>query len=273
MKDNIDNYLSGERLYGDDFGPAEIAQWYAAEQEAYANLGSKNSKNYVYTYHALNQKYGYRFLPDGSLGKVLGLGAAWGHEFLPLTHRIDELHIVEPSLHLRSAKVGALTPVYTSPVALGTISYPDAHFNLITCFGTLHHIPNASFVLSELCRVTKPGGMILIREPVISMGDWRRRRAGLTTNERGIPLAFFRAIISDLHLTVVNEALHFTMTAFLQRNWSRLFNKPIYTYQSYLKADGILSRLFAWNLQYHATRRLKRIAPHSVFYVLKKQQT
>ncbi|MFO1522890.1 MAG: class I SAM-dependent methyltransferase [Kiritimatiellia bacterium] len=63
-------------------------------------------------------------------------------------------------------------------------------FDLATCFGTLHHIPNVSQVLRELYRVMKPGGFALIREPAISMGDWTRPRPGLTRNERGLPFSW-----------------------------------------------------------------------------------
>ncbi|MFM2392030.1 MAG: hypothetical protein RLZZ546_7, partial [Bacteroidota bacterium] len=36
------------------------------------------------------------------------------------------------------------------------------------------------------------------------------------------------------------------------------------------KFDSILAKLFAWNIHYHADNPLKKIAPASVYYVLKK---
>ncbi|PTQ99703.1 methyltransferase family protein [Mucilaginibacter yixingensis] len=270
MQALIEACLNGSCIYGDDFTPQQIQHWYDAEREAYADLGSKDASTYRYTYHALNCMYGYRYLGGQRFKNVLGLGAAWGHEFHPIIDRIDSLYIIEPSGNLRSAQIGTLKPVYSAPAVSGKIDYPDGYFDLVTCFGTLHHIPNVSFVLAELCRVTKPGGFILLREPVVSMGDWRQPRAGLTPNERGIPLSLFRNMISDLNLKVLNEGLCFTMTAFVQRAWGRVFKLPIYTFKVYLQADRLLSKLSAWNLQYHATRRLKRIAPHSVYYVLRK---
>ena len=69
---------------------------------------------------------------------------------------------------------------YVKPVESGNLPFDDACFDLLTCFGVLHHIPNVSHVVGELARCLKPGGYALMREPVISMGDWRQPRAGLT---------------------------------------------------------------------------------------------
>ena len=267
----MDDYFSGAALYGNDFNKAQIQQWYEAETEAYADLGSKDEKNYSYGYHPLNILHGFSYLPNQKFENVLGMGAAWGHEFGPVINRINNLHIIEPSDNLRSAQIEHLTPVYTKPTVEGKIEYPNNYFDLVTCFGTLHHIPNALFVLKELYRVTKPGGYLLIREPVISMGDWRQPRKGLTRNERGIPLNLFRDTFKELNGKIINEALCFTMTAFFQRTWGKVFKRPIYTFKAYTIFDKWFSKILSWNLHYHATKKLQRIAPQSVFYVVQKQ--
>ncbi len=41
MNDEFSTYLSGERLYGDDFTIEEIQKWFADEAEGYADLGAK----------------------------------------------------------------------------------------------------------------------------------------------------------------------------------------------------------------------------------------
>jgi SAM-dependent methyltransferase len=266
-----DKYFSGKVLYGDDFTKEQIQQWYNEETEAYADLGSKDEENYSYGYHPLNTLHGFSYLPANKrFENAMGMGAAWGHEFYPVIDRIDNLHMIEPSDNLLSDKIAHLKPIYTKPTVEGVITYPDNFFDLITCFGTLHHIPNALFVLKELYRVTKPGGYLLIREPVISMGDWRQPRKGLTRNERGIPLNLFRQTFKELNAEIVNEALCFSMTAFFQRGWSKLFKRPVYTYPAYIWFDKWFSKALSGNLHYHATKKLERIAPQSVFYVVKK---
>lgn len=267
----MDKYFEGSALYGNDFTREEIQQWYEEETEAYADLGSKDEENYNYGYHHLNVLHGYQYLPNKKFDNVMGMGAAYGHEFYPIIDRIQNLHIIEPSSNLQSGQIKHLKPVYKMPTVEGVIEYPDNYFDIVTSFGTLHHIPNALFVLKELYRVTKPGGYLLIREPVISMGDWRKPRKGLTRNERGIPLNLFRDTFKELNGEIVNEALCFSMTAFFQRGWSKVFKRPIYTYKVYNQFDKWFSKMLKWNLHYHATKKLERIAPQSVFYVVKKR--
>jgi SAM-dependent methyltransferase len=268
----MDKYFSGEALYGDDFTVAQIEQWYRDEEEAYANLGNTELNQYSYHYHALNRLHGFKYLEGKNFDKVLGLGAAWGHEYFPIIDRIKELYIIEPSEKLRSDKIGDLTPVYSKPNVDGAISYPDDHFDLVTSFGTLHHVPNVSFIIKELYRVTKPGGYILLREPIISMGDWNKPRKGLTTHERGIPLNIFRSIFKELGAKVIHEGFCFAMTAFFQRAWIKISKRPIFSYKAYVWFDSWFSRMLKGNLRYHAQKKLERIAPQSVFYVLQKPE-
>lgn len=265
-----DKYKSGKVLYGDDFNIDQIQKWYDEETEAYADLGSKDAGEYVYGYDALNTLHGFSYLKGKQFENTLGIGAAWGHEFYPILDQLKNIYIIEPSDNLRSDKIGDIIPKYVKPTVSGKLEFEDNFFDLITCFGTLHHTPNVSYIISELHRVTKPGGYILLREPIISMGDWEKPRKGLTKNERGIPLQIFREIFSDLKLEVINEAPCFCMTPFLQRIWNKVSNRAIFKNKAYVQLDKWLSKLFIGNLHYHATKKLERIAPQSVFYVLRK---
>lgn len=266
-----EKYASGSIVYGDDFNIEQIREWYEQETEAYADLGSKEYDEYIYGYHGLNKLHGFNYLSESKFTHVLGMGAAWGHEFYPILDKIENLYIIEPSDNLRSETIKHLTPVYTKPTVEGVIEYPDNQFDLVTCFGTVHHIPNASAVIKELYRVLKPGGYLLIREPIISMGDWTKPRVGLTMNERGIPLNTFRSIFKELNAEIIHEGLCFCMMSFFQRSFGKMLKRPIYTYKTYLVIDKWLSKLFSRNIHYHATKKLQRIAPQSVFYVIKKR--
>jgi 2-polyprenyl-3-methyl-5-hydroxy-6-metoxy-1,4-benzoquinol methylase len=44
------------------------------------------------------------------------------------------------------------------------LSYPSDHFDLVLCWGVLMHIPNAGQAISELARVCKPGGYLVLEE-------------------------------------------------------------------------------------------------------------
>lgn len=266
---DIEMYFSGRALYGDDLSPEEIARWYEDEKEGYAALVDAGDR-YRYGYHAINQLYGYRYLPPGRDEKVLGVGSAAGYEFLPIQDRLGQLYILEPSEQLASSGPGDLGAIYQKPRADGYMDFPDDTFDLIVCLDTLHHIPNVSRVCEEMARCLKSGGYLLCREPIHSMGDWRRPRPGLTARERGIPLEYFRKKIPAWGLEVVRESLFFTMTSFLTRKTARLLPRPLYTYRSYLRMDRWLSRLLRDQVIYHPRSRWQRIAPSEVFYVLTK---
>jgi SAM-dependent methyltransferase len=263
-----DDYFSGKKLYGDDFSLEQIQEWYRQESEAYAQLYGIKSQKQTYNHH-VNNMYGYKYLKKISVfDNVLGLGSSWGYEFLPVIDKVKELHIIESSLQTRSKKLGALTPAYHTPNESGVINFPDNSFDLITVFSTLHHIPNVTFVLGELFRVLKPGGYLLLKEPVISMGDWRKKRDGLTVNERGIPEKIFDKAIENSSVYVVQKHYFACMTSFFLRISK---NHCFFKSRPYYMIDKYLSKLFTFNIRYHPATKLQRIAPQSVFYVLRKQ--
>ncbi len=270
MNAEMIEYFNGNKLYGNDFSFDQIKQWYDEETEGYADLGSKKKDSYSYGYHMLNQVHGFKKLKETQFDNVLGFGSAWGYEFEPIINKISHLTIIEPSDHLVNNKIGDLTPKYVKPNIDGRLPFENNSFDLITCFGTLHHIPNVSLVLGELIRVLKPDGNLLLREPIISMGDWRNPRRGLTKNERGIPVSFFDSEFSKYPIEVVSKEYCFTVTSLIQQSLGSLFKKPIYSYKSYILFDKYLSSLLKGNVKYHASRKVNKIAPQSIFYVVQK---
>ncbi|MEO6329620.1 MAG: hypothetical protein ABIO55_11835, partial [Ginsengibacter sp.] len=100
-------YLSGKKLYGDDFSLNEIETWYNNEKEGYANLLADNKKKYRYGYHKRNIFHAFNYLPKNvSFTNALGIGSAYGDEFLPVINKISNLFIVEPSDNLVSDRLG-----------------------------------------------------------------------------------------------------------------------------------------------------------------------
>lgn len=268
----MDDYLKGKKLIGDNYTQKQIEQWYVDEKEAYADLNDSDNSNSEksYSYHKLNVKYGYKHLPDKEFKTVLGIGSSFGFEFLPIVERIKKLFIVESSKVLRSKDLNGLIPVYKSPSIDGTIDFVDNKFELITCFGVLHHIPNVSHLINEIYRKLTSGGICLIREPINSMGDWNKSRPNLTKRERGIPHVLFKEIIINTGFEIVKESYCLTASSFLQRSLRLILKRPIYSYNFYLWIDFILSKIFEHNIHYHPVMKYQRIAPQSVFYVLKK---
>lgn len=266
-----EDYFSGRKLYGDDFSSKQIRDWFLQESEGYAELGSKDHSTYTYQYHTLNRIHGFRHLKKiPRFENVLGVGSAWGHEFEPVIQKIGQLTIVEPSEQLRSKQIGPVDPVYVKPRMDGKLEFPDDTFDLATSLGVLHHIPNVTFVLGEIIRVLKPGGVLLLREPIISMGDWRVPRPGLTSNERGIPVSCFEDIFRSQNVEILSRNYCFTMTYQFQKILKPVLKRPLYSMAWYIHADRLLSSLLKANVRYHAVKKRHRMAPSNIFYVIRK---
>ena len=262
-----DVYLSGEALYGDDFDSEQVSAWYADEKEGYSSLGAKDPASYRYVYHALNAYHAYRFLPATSFDHALGFGAAYGDEFLPIAARIGAITVVDPSEVFRKDRIGGVAATWVKPSPDGRLPLESGTFDLITCLGVLHHIPNVSFVVGELARVLRPGGWMVMREPIHSMGDWTRPRRGLTKRERGIPVAILRRIVQSSGL----ETRRMSFCGFPAV--PRLFHvvRPdIYNSPFAVRVDSLLSAMFSWNVSYHPRTFLQRLRPTSVFLILGK---
>lgn len=263
---NIEMYLNGTALYGDDFDAEKIAEWFADEKEGFADLGAKDAANYEYGYHALNKFHGFKYLPNAAqFNRVLGFGSAYGEELQPVSDRVQSATIVDPSDAFIRDSVYGIPLEYVKPKPDGSLPFDDNTFDLITCFGVLHHIPNVSAVVSQLARVLNQGGHMLLREPIVSMGDWRQPRRGLTKRERGIPLPLLREIIQKNGLEIVNCALcDFPVT-------ERVFLK-LNAYNSFVASlvDAWVSAAFAWNVNYHPKNSMQRFRPRSAFLVIRK---
>lgn len=262
-------YKEGKYLRGDDYAFAEIEEWFKEEQEGYADLGARNRDNYVYAYHAQNKHLGFSGITSHKPLSVLSIGGAYGDELLPIEKQVASVTIIEPSKQLRTDKFNGKPIKYIDPTVTGEIRIEDGQFDLITCFGVLHHIPNVSFVLAELGRVLKRGGLLLIREPIVSMGNWEARRGRLTKNERGIPLRLFREMIGKSNLSVKREQLCNVKP--LDRIWSTVFRKSAYNSNTYVKLEKIAASLLAWKAtEYHPVTVWQKCRPVAVFYQICK---
>ena len=260
-------YFSGSELYGDNFSLDEIKEWFKDEEEGYANLINSNKDSYEYEYHGINTFLGYEKLPkDTTFASALGVGAAFGEEFRPILKRIKNITILDPSDKFKKSYIDDTPINYIKPTYDGTLPFKDNSFDLITCFGTLHHIPNVSYVIKELTRTLKPGGFFLLREPIYSMGDWREKRPGLTKRERGIPIEILNKILAKNDLSTVSKKYCFHILTYkLQKIIKQPFNKKIVLY-----FDSLMSLLFSINKKYHRVKLTDKIAPTSVFIVVKK---
>jgi len=262
----MNEFLRGEKLYGDDFSLQQLEEFYKEEQDAYFDLFIEGKYKPFRNNDILHKIYGFDYLIKNlkMFNKVLGFGSADGRELLPIINKIKNLTIVESSeKYFENDK----SYKYIKATISGVLSFPDNQFDLIVSFATLHHIANVSKVISEFYRCLRPGAYCLIKEPIISMGDWRSPRKGCTKNERGIPINIFDKIIADCGFEVKRRNFHeFPLISKLWVNYNiQVFNSLFFMY-----IDKILSKLFSFNTKYHRTKIFEKFGPCYVFYVLQK---
>lgn len=264
---HIRDCLSGQRLYGDDFPEDAIQAWFEDEKEGFADLGAKNQASYCYEYHGLNLLHGFRYLPPKTYGHTLSVGGAYGEELRPFLRNIRSITILEPSGAFTTESLDGVPVEYAKPHPSGIMPFKDEAFDLATCFGCLHHIPNVGAVLRELYRCIKVDGFALIREPIISMGDWRWPRRGLTKRERGIPLTVFRMLIAEAGFSIEKETLcGFPLTSRV----GGTIGAHCYNSCMTVRLDQFLARMFSWNYRYHPVTFIHKFTPTVAAYVLKK---
>lgn len=259
--------LMGEKLYGNDFTVDQIMVWFKEEEEAYASLYSEVVKG-NYPYHGINIHNAFRYLKKPTYGKAMSIGGAFGDELLPVIDKIDEVIILEPSETMTVETIRGKPVSYIKPKVSGEMPFENNYFDLITCSGVLHHIPNVEYVISEISRVLKPGGTLVLREPIVSMGDWRSPRRGLTKHERGIPLHILRKFLLNNQLSTKNETFCFTKP--FDVIVGKFLKYSAYSKAFYPSIDALLGKLLLWNYRYHATKLWHKVRPSAVFYVLEK---
>jgi 2-polyprenyl-3-methyl-5-hydroxy-6-metoxy-1,4-benzoquinol methylase len=153
------------------------------------------------------------------------------------------------------------------------LSYPSNHFDLVLCWGVLMHIPNAERAISELVRVTKPDGFLVLEEinqhapeSWLMREGWSvlKRNITITKTARGYEQTsrfegetlFWRH--TDIRWLVDQFALH---SCSVVRRDSGMFSETyIYTSSKFLK-----SAINAWNRLWARRINLPQLATHNVF--------
>jgi len=272
--DLLEAELTGQTLYGDHLDPGQMQAWYDQEETGYFDLrnnfyGNTDADNqYSYEYEALNHFHAISALLGSRFNCCVALGCAAGDDVAPLAPVVDRFIAIEPAEKWWRAEIGGKPVTYLKPAVTGTIELSSDSADLATSFGVLHHIPNVSHVTGEISRVLRPGGLFLVREPISWMGDWRKRRPGLTVNERGLPLQWFEKTAQESGFGVVRR--HLCMFRPVSSIAKKLGVSMPYASQSVTLMDWVCSEMLRWNIYYRRDTFFKKIAPGSAFWILKR---
>lgn len=264
------DYFSGRKLYGDDFSIDDIRKWYEDEENGYYELIHNQffkDIEYTYGYHALNEAHGYRHVRGRHYRRALAFGCANGDDVEPLASNVDEFVAIEPAEKWWRPEIGGKPARYIKPVVHGDIPLTSGEIDLTICLGVLHHIPNVTHVINEISRISAKGAVFVLREPISTMGDWRKPRIGLTRNERGFPLAWLDDRLRQAGFEIERRTLcMFPLTPKI----AKLFGVDSYQNKNIVLMDKLISQALEWNYHYYRNSAWKKICGGSAFYVLKK---
>jgi len=119
------------------------------------------------------------FLPADPSAVILDAGCGSGQNSIHLARRGYRVHafdFAEPVLEAARRNVeaaGVTDRVHLEQQDLLSLSFPDGAFPFVLCWGVLMHIAEVEAALSELARVVRPGGYLVLSE--INAGSLQRR--------------------------------------------------------------------------------------------------
>jgi hypothetical protein len=265
----------GTELVGDDFTDEQLSTWFAQEREAYFEDDAGNSEEdpwYAYM-RRVNERLGFSWVAREAIrpNAMLVLGPALGDEVVRFSETYPEckLSFLEASENfqtvLRKRFPGA---VIVTPRFDGVIALPGESQDITLAFSVLHHIPNVSRVLAEIARVTRLGGLVLVREPCSSMGDWRFARSA-TPNERGISKALMLRAAARVGLHPICRPIPILFEPINTLLKKTIGFKRVPLAALYL-VDSFVSRAVAINDHYWRDSWFKKFGPSSYFYVFRR---
>lgn len=97
----------------------------------------------------------------------------------------DYSEAILPAARRNVAECGLADQISINRQDILALTYPEGEFDLVLCYGVLMHIPAIEQAISELVRVCKPGGFIVLEEissrapeALLMRGYWRLFKGG-----------------------------------------------------------------------------------------------
>lgn len=268
---------NGDELAGDNFSEEKIEKWFIQEQEAYYEMDSEHDLAsdpwYVYMRY-VNEKLGFKYInrlkrKNGAM-LVIGPGPGVEVDKFCSSNSDWQLFFLEASEnYMTELQRKFLNSCIVKPRINGAIDLEDNKVDAVVAFSVLHHIPNVSKLISESFRVLNSGGILLVREPCSSMGDWRYKRSA-TPNERGISKQLLLKMANEAGFILLHKPIPIIfepINTILKKTigFSFIPNSLLYI------IDSIISKIVSFNDYYWRDKWYKKIGPSSFFYVFVKK--
>src|SRR6185312_16455056 len=153
--------------------------------------------------------------PFSGAERALDVGCGTGALAYVLAEHVREVVGVDEREAFIEAARGSAPPGCTFVVADATaLPFPYGDFDLVGCLRVLHHVRRPELVVSEIARVARPGGRILLADqlgdidPTRSLDLDRFERARDPSHTRLLPDADIRGYLDANDLVVVaNEMI------------------------------------------------------------------
>ena len=239
-----------------------LAEWFAAETDAYAALVPDDGENRT---AALSAHHLLRLLGKRRFARGLALGPGSGGDYRGLAGRVKGWVAIEPARGFWTGELAGAPAEFRAPDLDGALDLPDAACDLAASFGALHHIANVSAVVGEIARVLAPGAPFLIREPIALLGDFRGPRRGVTMHERGVPHRVMDRILANAGFTIAHKSFA-NFPGVRELAWKLGVGFP-WNDAGTVRLDAVLSRLMAFNAGYWRSGLWGRLAPRSCHWL------
>jgi SAM-dependent methyltransferase len=147
---------------------------------------------------------------------ALDAGTGTGAVAFALSPLVSEVVGIDTAVdYLDAGRPNAPTNVRLVEGDVMQLSYGYAEFDLVCCHRVLHHVRLPALAVSELARVTRPGGKILIADqlgsvdPLVSLEMDRFERLRDPTHQRLLPEADIRGFLDANDLVLLaSEVTH-----------------------------------------------------------------
>lgn len=201
------------------------------EVEAYSSAAAESHLKKIdqsFVVHAL------RMVNRRERGRALDIGSGPGQIVVKLARSLTRWKFVavDRSSHMiaeAAANLAAAGPELAGRVEFqvadaNALPFPNATFDLVTCNSVLHHMAEPERLLSEIARVAKPRGAILLRDlrrPNRLAYGWHVRRHGRRYS--GKMKQLYEASVRAAYIAAELQQL----VEFARLEGVRVFNEPV----------------------------------------------